>query len=82
MVNALSARMTAEVRCAGGRWVWEYTCGVLATSLTDVGTDAGNVATLMFWPDSEIFETTEFSFDELAERFGKLRCWTGSWRFR
>ncbi|MGA4538821.1 DNA gyrase subunit B [Uniformispora flossi] len=76
VVNALSARMTAEVRCAGGRWVGEYTCGVLATSLTDggtgVGTDAGNVAAVMFRPDSGIFETTEFSFDELAGRFREV----------
>ncbi|MFG3532243.1 ATP-binding protein [Streptomyces sp. NPDC047917] len=72
VVNALSRRMTAEVRREGVRWVQEYARGVAATPLTEAGTATGSGTTITFWPDTDIFEATEFSFDGLEERFREL----------
>ncbi|MFF8691310.1 ATP-binding protein [Streptomyces sp. NPDC015144] len=72
VVNALSRRMTAEVRREGVRWVQEYARGVAATPLTKVGTATGSGTTITFWPDADIFGATEFSFDGLEERFREL----------
>ncbi|MFF2785647.1 ATP-binding protein [Streptomyces sp. NPDC058049] len=72
VVNALSRRMTAEVRREGARWVQEYARGMAATPLTKVGTATGSGTTIAFWPDADIFGATEFSFDGLEERFREL----------
>ncbi|WKD35206.1 ATP-binding protein [Streptomyces xanthophaeus] len=72
VVNALSSRLTAEVRRDGARWVLEYEQGVPVgvPARTGPADDSGTVIT--FRPDAEIFETLEFSFDTLAERFREL----------
>ncbi|MDX2543768.1 ATP-binding protein [Streptomyces sp. WI04-05B] len=72
VVNALSRRMTAEVRREGVRWVQEYARGVAVTELSEAGTATGSGTTIAFWPDTDIFETGEFSFDALAARFREL----------
>ncbi|MFD8211470.1 ATP-binding protein [Streptomyces sp. NPDC059695] len=72
VVNALSRRMTAEVRREGVLWVQEYARGVAATLLTKVGTATGSGTTITFWPDADIFGSAEFSFDGLEERFREL----------
>lgn len=72
VVNALSSRMTAEVRRGGARWVQEYARGVAVTRLTEAGTAAGSGTTISFWPDADIFGTAEYSFDGLAERLREL----------
>ncbi|MFE8009385.1 ATP-binding protein [Streptomyces sp. NPDC057418] len=72
VVNALSQRMTAEVRREGIRWVQVYARGVAATPLTEAGTAAGSGTTIAFWPDADIFGAAEFSFDGLEERFREL----------
>ncbi|MFI0965785.1 ATP-binding protein [Streptomyces sp. NPDC021080] len=71
-VNALSRRMTAEVRRDGVRWVQEYARGVAVTPPTEAGAANGSGTTLAFWPDADIFGTAECSFDGLAERFREL----------
>ncbi|WP_018549537.1 ATP-binding protein [Streptomyces sp. LaPpAH-108] len=72
VVNALSSRLTAEVRRDGARWVLEYERGVPLGVPTRTGPadDSGTVIT--FRPDAEIFETLEFSYDALAERFREV----------
>ncbi|MFD8783514.1 ATP-binding protein [Kitasatospora sp. NPDC059599] len=75
VINALSRRMTAEVRREGTRWVREYARGVAVTPLTEAGPAAGSPGsgtTLTFWRDTDIFGTAEYSFDGLAERFREL----------
>ncbi|MFE4975662.1 ATP-binding protein [Kitasatospora sp. NPDC056651] len=72
VVNALSRRMMAEVRRDGVCWVQEYARGVAVTPLTEAGPATGSGTTIVFWPDSDIFGTAEFSFDGLAERFREL----------
>ncbi|MFJ1594905.1 DNA gyrase subunit B [Kitasatospora albolonga] len=72
VVNALSRRMTAEVRRDGGRWVQEYARGVAVTPVTEVGTATGSGTVIALWPDAEIFGATEISFDGLEETFREL----------
>lgn len=72
VVNALSRRMTAEVRREGVRWVQEYARGVATTPLTQVGSATRSGTTITFWPDAGIFGATEFSFDGLEQRFKEL----------
>ena len=72
IVNALSARLIAEVRRDGRRRVQHYVRSVAVGPPADAGPadDTGTVIT--FWPDPDIFQTTEFSFSVLAERFREL----------
>ncbi|MFG2772263.1 DNA gyrase subunit B [Streptomyces sp. NPDC048350] len=72
VVNALSRRMTAEVRREGVRWVQEYARGVTVTPLTEAGRATGSGTTIAFWPDADVFGAAEFSFGGLAERFREL----------
>jgi len=72
VTNALSSRLTAEVRREGVRWVQEYARGVALTSPTAVGPATGSGTTIAFWPDTDIFGTAECSFAVLAEHFRQL----------
>jgi DNA gyrase subunit B len=72
VVNALSQRMTAEVRREGVLWVQEYARGVATTPVTEAGTATSSGTTMAFRPDTDIFGAAEFSFDALEERFREL----------
>ena len=72
VVNALSTRMTAEVRQDGVSTVWEYARGVAVTPGAATEPTTGSGTTFTFWPDPEIFETTEQSFEALADHFREL----------
>ncbi|MEU8926164.1 DNA gyrase subunit B [Kitasatospora sp. NPDC048545] len=75
VVNALSSRMTAEVRREGVRWTREYARGMAVTPLAEAGPTAAGTASgtvLAFWRDADIFGTAEYSFDALADRFREL----------
>jgi DNA gyrase subunit B len=72
VVNALSSRMVAELECDGVRRVQWYACGVAVDAPVDAGPAGGTATVISFWPDSDIFETTQCSFDALAERFAEL----------
>ncbi len=72
IVNALSSRLLAEVQRDGIRRVQEYERGVAMTAPTDAGPAASTGTVITFWPDAGIFETTQCSFDTLAERFREL----------
>ncbi|NUL04741.1 DNA gyrase subunit B [Streptomyces lunaelactis] len=72
VTNALSSRLTAEVRRKGVRWVQEYARGIALTPPTAAGPATGGGITIAFLPDPDIFGTAEFSFDVLAERFREL----------
>ena len=71
VVNALSRRMTVEVRREGVRRVQEYAGSVAAAPPADAGPVASTGTTITFWPDADILEVTEYSFDALAEQFGE-----------
>ncbi|MFE2553664.1 hypothetical protein ACFXGI_34815 [Streptomyces sp. NPDC059355] len=72
VTNALSSRLTAEVRREGVHWVQEYTRGVALTPPISAGPTTRGGTTIAFWPDTDIFETAECSFAVLAERFREL----------
>lgn len=72
VTNALSSRLTAEVRRKGVRWIQEYAHGVALTQPSIAGPTTRSGTTIAFWPDSDIFETVEYSFAVLAERFREL----------
>lgn len=71
VANALSSRLTAEVRRDGVRWVQEYARGV-AVTLPAAGPAAGSGTSISFWPDSDIFGTAAWSFGMLTETFREL----------
>ncbi|MGW8597610.1 hypothetical protein ACWGLB_01600 [Streptomyces sp. NPDC055893] len=72
VVNALSSRLTAEVRRDGARWVLEYEQGVPVGVPARTGPADGSGTVITFRPDAEIFERLELSFGTLAERFREL----------
>jgi DNA gyrase subunit B len=72
VVNALSSRMVAELERDGVRRVQRYARGVAVDAPVDAGPAGGTATVISFWPDSDIFETTQCSFDALAERFAEL----------
>lgn len=76
VANALSSRIVAEVRRDGVRQVRHYARGVAVAvaAPADAGSavGSGTGTAISFWPDSDIFDTTQCSFDVLAERFREL----------
>ncbi|WP_329128472.1 ATP-binding protein [Streptomyces sp. NBC_01476] len=72
VTNALSSRLTAEVRRDGTRWVQEYTRGLAVAPPTAEGPASGSGTTITFRPDPGIFHTVECSFAVLAGRFREL----------
>ena len=72
VVNALSARLTAEIDREGQRHYLEFhKGGVIKTKLAVTGkAPRGRTGTTVtFWPDPTIFETTEFRAETMLERF-------------
>ncbi|MFF3609285.1 ATP-binding protein [Streptomyces sp. NPDC002463] len=72
VTNALSSRLTAEVRRKGVHRVQKYARGITLTPPTSAGPATRSGTTITFWPDTDIFETAEFSFAVLAERLQEL----------
>ncbi|MCX4803741.1 ATP-binding protein [Streptomyces sp. NBC_01214] len=72
VTNALSSRLTAEVRREGVLRVQEYACGVTVAPPSAAGPATGSGTTITFRPDATLFGTTECSFAVLAERFREL----------
>ena len=74
VVNALSEKLTAEVRRDGKIYVQEYRKGIPVDKVKQTGTykgeQTGTIVT--FKPDSEIFKATKFNFETVAERLREL----------
>lgn len=73
VVNALSRRVNTEVRRQG--YVWRQSFGNGGHTLSELErgeqtTETGTTQT--FYPDPDIFETTEFSFEILRQRFQQM----------
>jgi DNA gyrase subunit B len=71
-VNALSIKLLATVHRDGKIYRQEYSKGKPMTSVDVIGetTERGTVIT--FWPDGEIFTTTEYKHETLANRLREL----------
>ena len=74
VVNALSEKLTAEVRRDGKIYVQEYRKGIPVDKVKQTGTYKGDQTgtTVTFKPDGEIFKTTKFNFETVAERLREL----------
>jgi len=72
VVNALSKRLDLEIKTAGGIFVQSYERGVPLAKLKQIGKTKKTGTKTTFWPDDEIFETTEYDFDILTQRMREL----------
>ncbi|MFZ2323987.1 MAG: DNA topoisomerase (ATP-hydrolyzing) subunit B [Ignavibacteriaceae bacterium] len=74
VVNALSEWMTAEVRRDNKIYFQEYHRGIPVEKVKQTGTYKGDQTgtIITFKPDPEIFRTTKFVFDTVAERMREL----------
>ncbi len=72
VVNALSKKLIMTIKREGKIWRQEFERGVPITDLVVIGETNRTGTTIEFWPDDEIFETTEFRYDILAKRFKEL----------
>ncbi len=80
VVNALSTWLRVETRRDGKAYAQEYERGIPIAPAYEVG-DSDETGTLTtFRADSTIFTTTEYDFDELANRFREMAFLTkGLW---
>ncbi len=72
VVNALSEWLEVEVRKNGRIWRQRYMRGVPMRELTPVGETAETGTKVTFYPDAEIFETTEFNYDTVRTRLREV----------
>ena len=72
VVNALSTDLAVEVQRDGFVWQQEYKLGVPTGPLRKGGETTNKGTKTHFWPSSEIFETTDFSFETLSTRFREM----------
>ena len=76
VVNALSERLEIEVKRDGGVYRHEFQRGEPAEDgferVRDTDVDESTGTQIRFWPDEEIFETTDFQTSTLANRLREL----------
>ena len=73
VVNALSARVETEVRRQGFTWHQSFANGGHPVGELRKGEPTEETGTTQtFYPDPEIFETTEFDFETLRARFQQM----------
>ena len=69
VVNALSSKMEVTTRRDGEEYFISFkNGGHVEQKLKKIGTTNKTGTTVRFWPDSEIFSTTNFSFSTICER--------------
>jgi DNA gyrase subunit B len=72
VVNALSEVLELEIRREGKIFRQTYRRGDPQGPLTIVGETKKRGTKITFYPDPEIFETTEFSFETLSQRLREM----------
>jgi DNA gyrase subunit B len=72
VVNALSSRFEVEIRKDGYVWRQSYRMSEPTAPLERGGPTDETGTIITFWPDSEIFETTEWSFETLSRRLQEM----------
>src|SRR5438874_2498830 len=68
VVNFLSEELHLEIWRDGLTYEQEYVRGISTNPLKQTGKTRKRGTKITFKPDSQIFDTTEFSFDKLSER--------------
>lgn len=72
VVNALSTRLFAKVKRDGYEWTMDFRSGV-PTGPIKQGADTDETGTeITFYADGTIFETTEFDYEVLRQRFQQM----------
>lgn len=71
-VNALSSTVEVSVYQGGIVHFMRFHRGIPEAPLKEIGATERTGTTVKFWPDAEIFETLEFDYDELKERFREI----------
>jgi DNA gyrase subunit B len=72
VVNALSEYLEVEVRRDGKVYYQRYERGEKAAELKVIGQTERSGTKVKFRPDAELFETTEFSYETLAQRLREI----------
>ena len=72
VVNALSERLVATVCREGKIFRQEYKRGEPLADVAVIGETEKTGTNIRFYPDPEIFETTEFNYDTLRIRFREM----------
>ena len=72
VVNALSSLLEVEVRRDGYTWNQLYERGAPMGPLERGAPSEETGTTITFWPDGQIFETTDWSFETLARRMQEM----------
>ena len=72
VVNALSSNLSVFVQRDGFHWSQSYKLGVPTAPLKQGAVSKTTGTTVKFWPSTEIFETTDFSFEILSARFREM----------
>ncbi|WP_336321166.1 DNA topoisomerase (ATP-hydrolyzing) subunit B [Streptomyces lavendofoliae] len=72
VVNALSTKVSVEIKRDGYRWTQDYKLGVPTAPLARHEAVEDSGTTVTFWADPDVFETTEYSFETLSRRFQEM----------
>jgi DNA gyrase subunit B len=72
VVNALSKRLEVEIKRDGYRWTQSFTYGVPNGPLEKHEATDETGTTTRFWASQDIFETTDYNFETLANRFREM----------
>ena len=72
VVNALSTKVDLEIRRDGKVHKQSYLKGIPSGPLTVDGETIKRGTKITFWPDPDIFDTLEFSFETLSTRLREL----------
>ncbi|MFP8883376.1 MULTISPECIES: DNA topoisomerase (ATP-hydrolyzing) subunit B [Streptomyces] len=72
VVNALSTKVSVEVKTDGHRWTQDYKMGVPTAPLQRHEATDETGTTVVFWADGDIFDTTDYSFETLSRRFQEM----------
>ena len=73
VVNALSTRVNTEIRRQGYVWRMSFANGGTPINPLERGEATDETGTTqVFYPDPEIFETVEFDFETLRQRFQQM----------
>lgn len=71
VVNALSTRVEADIKRDGKHWYQRFV-NAQPEPLEEGGNARGTGTAIRFWPDPEIFDTTEFKWETIARRLQEM----------
>lgn len=72
VVNALSKKFMVEVYRDNKKYTQTYSKGLPQAEMKTGGETKSRGTKIHFWPDDEIFDTTEYNFDTLSKRLREL----------